>query len=61
MSITLELPELRDNIDGRVDVVTYTTLIVSFLKWSQLDVGGAPPTEWVLVDIKYYSNIKLGR
>ena len=43
--VTVELPELRENIDGKVDAVTDTTLTVSFPKWSQLDVGGVPPTE----------------
>ena len=43
--MTVELPELREDIDGEVDVVTNTFLTVSFLKWNQLDVGGVPPTE----------------
>ena len=43
--ITAELPELRADIDGKVDSATGTTLTVSFLKWTQQDTGGLPPEQ----------------
>lgn len=41
----LELPQLSDDIDGKTDVVNYTSLTVSFGGWNQLMIGGEPPDE----------------
>ena len=43
--LTVELPELRADIDGKVDSATGTTVTVSFLKWTQQDTGGLPPEQ----------------
>ena len=41
----LEQPQLGEDIDGKVDSATGTTLTVSFQQWNQLMPGGLPPSQ----------------
>ena len=53
--IIIEATELVEDIDGRSDSKSYTTITVSFNQWNQLMPGVVPPTEWVyfIITCKY--------
>ena len=43
--ISLELPELREDVEGTTENANSTWMTVSFLKWKYSDTGSLPPTE----------------